>query len=270
MTTLYESILNSTRSGAKHIISLWWESFRKNCVCDYYIQEINGKNILVLDGVNQSMKLEFEHDEITKLPKNLNGIYRMCYRNSKLKEGLSPIQINISKASNCKIDLSNLDFSLGQKVLSLFDTAVRFSDCKNIEIQGLPFFNRPSCVVIENCDNIKSIKNIDAPNVTLQFNCSQRFKIENMKNCIFNTIKINGYILSGEEKADLLYFGFGGFISVNNEYADKLNDLLKNNDIKNLLYLSSHFDKGNGYSMLCNLGNSVKRIIKTGNTYELK
>lgn len=270
MTTLYESILSSTKSGAKHTISLWWEKFRKDCVCDYYVQEINGKNILVLDGVNQYMKLVFEHDEITKLPKNLNGIYRMCYRNSKLKEGLSPIQIIISEASNCKIDLSNLDFSLGQKVLSLFDTAVRFSDCKNIEIQGLPFFNRPSCVVIENCDNIKSIKDVDAPNVTLQFDSNQPFKIENMKNCKFDTIKINGYILSGEENADLLYFGFSGFISVNKEYVYKLDDLLKNNDIKYLTYLSGKFDKENGNSRLCNLGNSVKRIIKTRNTYELK
>lgn len=249
MKTLYESILGSTKSGAISIIDAWWKSFKNsNLYGNYSIQKIGNKYYVIVDDFSLSAhqrSIHFEHDDLDKLPKHLGGVCWSDYRSVKDKKSVRPCNINITNVFNKKIDLSGFDYSHWHFPSS--DVMVRIMFCRDVEILGLPKYEKEFFVNIEDCDIEKF--EINNPLALIEISKCGDFDIERIKNTKIQKLHIDytAFIepsLFEEYKTldGILYTKMPRRFEFISGQSNKIENLLKDNDIKELRYRATKED----------------------------
>lgn len=248
MKTLYESILGSTKSGAVPIIDEWWKSFKNSDLYgNYSVEKIGNKFYIIIDDFRRQPhqhSISFEHDDLDKLPKLLGGICWTDY-NSSIQGKVRPCNIKINNMFNKKIDLSNWDLSHWE--FPTVDVMLTIMFCRgNIEILGIPKYKKEFYVTISNCD-IKKFE-VDNPLAAIEIsNCD--FDI----NCIKNTSVERLYV---DYKAFVDYDLFEKHKTLNGilytktprrfefipEQSNKIEKLIKDNNIKEIRYIGTRED----------------------------
>lgn len=249
MKSLYESILSSTKSGAAGIITSWWESLPDSKdKGNYRVENINGKFFIVIDDFEKQPKqgiVTIKKKDFETMPKHLSGIYYTCYE-QKGKEGiLKPVILHFSWCSGCKIDLSNWDMSLGP--IWRYDRHILITlSSPDVELLGLPKYRSEFNVQFTRCADIKSIRNINAPNGEIEFGVdddSTTIDYKDIKNCtlrelFINKINIIRSTVSLKHSDPSVEFckRVGRKYVIDPQYAECIKELLKNNTIGNLRY----------------------------------
>lgn len=248
MKTLYESILSSTKSGAIPMIDAWWKSFKNSELYgNYSIQKIGNKFYIIIDDfsrMSHQHSISFEHDDLDKLPKHLGGICWTDYRSIKDKFSVRPCNINITNVFNKKIDLSNWDYSHWQ--FPTLDVMVKIMFCRNVEILGLPKYIKEFYVNIERCDIEKF--EVDNPLAIVEiskceFDINSINKTSIQKLHVDYTAFVDSSLLDGYETLDtILYTKTPRRFEFIPEQSDKIENLIKNNNIKELRYRATKED----------------------------
>ena len=249
MKTLYESILGSTKSGAVSIIDAWWKSFKNsNLYGDYSVQKIGNKFYIIIDDfsrMSHQHSISFERDDLDKLPKHLGGICWTDYRSIKDKKSVRPCKINITNVFNKKIDLSNWDYSHWQ--FPTADVMVTIMFCRDIEILGLPEYIKEFNVNIERCDIEKFV--VDNPLAIIEISSCGDFDIERIKNTSIQKLFVD-YTSFVDHSLFETYKSLDGILYTKMprrfefipKQSNKIENLLKDNDIKELRYRATSDD----------------------------
>lgn len=252
MKSLYESILSSTKSGAVAAIDEWWKSFKNSDLYGKYsVQKFGNKFYIIIDDfsrMSHQHSISFEHDDLDKLPKHLGGICWTDYISGRNegKSSIRPCNIYISNVFNKKIDLSNWDYSHWQ--FPTLDVMIRMMFCRNIEILGLPQYTKEFYVNIERC-GIKKFE-VDNPLALIEISDCGNFDIARINNTkiqklhIDYTAFINDYALFEMHKKldEILYIKTPRRFEFIPEQSEKIENLIKNNDIKELRYRATKED----------------------------
>lgn len=251
MKTLYESILSSTKSGAVSMIDTWWKSFKNsNLYGNYSIQKFGNKYYVIIDDFSHQPhqhSISFERDDLDKLPKHLGGVCWTDYTSGR-NEGKSlirPCNINITNVFNKKIDLSNWDLSHWQ--IPTLDTMVRIMFCRDVEILGFPKYIKEFFVHIENCDIEKF--EVNNPLALIEISKCGDFDIERIKNTKIQKLHVDytAFVdtsLFEEYKTldGILYTKMQRRFDFTQRQCNKIENLIKDNDIKELRYRASKED----------------------------
>ena len=249
MKTLYESILGSTKSGAVSMIDTWWKSFKNSDLYgNYSIQKFGNKFYIIIDDfslMSHQHSIHFEHDDLDKLPKHLGGICWTDYRSKQGEKSVRPCIINISNVFNKKIDLSGWDFSPWR--FSTLKDMVRIMFCRDVEILGLPRYIKEFYVNIERCD-IKKFE-IDNPLAWIEISNCGDFDIERIKKTSIQKLHVDytAFVdksLFEEYKTldGILYTKMPRRFEFTQSQSNKIENLIKNNDIKELRYRATKED----------------------------
>ena len=251
MKTLYESILGSTKSGAISMIDTWWKSFKNSDLYgNYSVQKIGNKFYIIIDDFSRmphQHSIQCERDDLDKLPKHLGGICWTDYISgrNKGKSSIRPCNINITNVFNKKIDLSNWDYSHWQ--FPTLDVMVRIMFCRDIEILGLPKYIKEFYVNIERCDIEKF--EIDNPLALIEISSCGDFDIERIKKTSIQKLHVDytSFIdpsLFEEYKTldGILYTKMPRRFEFIPKQSNKIEKLIKDNDIKDLRYRATKED----------------------------
>lgn len=242
MKTLYESILGSTKSGAVSMIEEWWKSFKNSDLYgNYSIQKIGNKFYIIFDDFKRTphqQSIQFERDDLDKLPKHLGGICWTDYNSSRIQGNVRPCNIYITNMFNKKIDLSHWDLSHWH--FPTHDIMVRIMFCRNVEILGFPKYIKEFYVHIENCDINKF--EVDNPlSMTEILNCD--FDINYIKNTSIQKLYVDykvfvDYTLFEKHKTleGILYTKYPRRFVFIPEQSTKIEKLIKDNNIKEIRY----------------------------------
>lgn len=258
MKSLYESILSSTSSGVTARIREWWESNHKfTDKGKYRIENINGKFFIIIDEFEKQPNqgsVEFQARDVQSMPKQLSGIYYMYYK-TKGEEGLlRPVNLHFTHCSNTTIDLSNWDMSLGPIGRLDIHILIMFSS-PGVELIGLPKYASEFNVQLSNCTDIKSIRDINAPNGEIEFGYDDEYTsiiYKDIKNCTLRELFVNkanierSSVFNKKYNPNIeFYKRVGRKWVIDPSYADCIQELLQNNTIGNLRYQysSSHDEK---------------------------
>lgn len=249
MKTLYESILGSTKSGAVSMIDTWWKSFKNSDLYgNYSVQKIGNKFYIIIDDFSRmphQHSIQFERDDLDKLPKHLGGICWTDYRSAKDKFSVRPCNINITNVFNKKIDLSNWDYSHWQ--FPTLDVMVRIMFCRDVEILGLPRYIKEFFVNIERCD-IKKFE-VDNPLALIEISSCGDFDIERIKKTSIQKLHVDytAFVdtsLFEEYKTldGILYTKMPRRFEFIPKQDNKIENLIKDNNIKELRYRATKED----------------------------
>ena len=249
MKTLYESILGSTKSGAALMIDTWWKSFKNSDLYgNYSIQKIGNKFYIIIDDFSHmphQHTISFERDDLDKLPKNLGGVCWTDYRSVKDKKSVRPCTINITNVYNKKIDLSNWDLS--HWGFPNLDIMVRIMFCRDVEILGLPKYEKEFLVNIENCDIEKF--EVNNPLAMIEISKCGDFDIKRIKNTKIQKLHVDYtcfiYNYSHELHKtfdNILYKKEYSRFEFTTKQSNKIENLIKDNDIKELRYRATKED----------------------------
>ena len=249
MKTLYESILGSTKSGAVSMIDTWWKSFKNSDLYgNYSVQKFGNKFYIIIDDfsrMSHQHSISFEHDDLDKLPKHLGGICWTDYRSAKDKFSVRPCNINITNVFNKKIDLSNWDYSHWQ--FPTLDVMVRIMFCRDVEILGLPRYIKEFFVNIERCDIEKF--EVENPLALIEISNCGDFDIERIKKTSIQKLHVDYTAFVDpslfEEYRTLdgiLYTKMPRRFEFIPKQSNKIENLLKDNDIKELRYRATKED----------------------------
>jgi len=249
MKTLYESILGSTKSGAVSMIDTWWKSFKNSDLYgNYSIQKFGNKFYIIIDDFSRmphQHSISFERDDLDKLPKHLGGICWTDYRSAKDKFSVRPCNINITNVFNKKIDLSNWDYSHWQ--FPTLDVMVRIMFCRDVEILGLPRYIKEFFVNIERCDIDKF--EVDNPLALIEISSCGDFDIERIKKTSIQKLHVDytSFVdpsLFEEYKTldGILYTKMPRRFEFIPKQSNKIENLIKDNDIKDLRYRATKED----------------------------
>lgn len=242
MKTLYESILSSTKSGAVSMIDTWWKSFKNSDLYGKYsIQKFGNKYYVIIDDFSRmphQHSISFERDDLDKLPKHLGGICWTDYRSANDKFSVRPCNINITNVFNKKIDLSNWDYSHWQ--FPTLDVMVRIMFCRDVEILGLPKYEKEFNVNIEHCD-IKKIE-LDNPNAMVEISDCDLFDIDFIKNTTLRKLHFDYKSLTNVGMVDWMYDKTPRRFVFTDSISKKIERLIKENDIKEVRYRATKDD----------------------------
>lgn len=249
MKTLYESILGSTKSGAVSMIDTWWKSFKNSDLYgNYSVQKIGNKFYIIIDDfsrMSHQHSISFERDDLDNLPKHLGGICWTDYRSKQGKKSVRPCNINITNVFNKKIDLSGFDYSHWQ--FPTLDVMVRIMFCRDVEILGLPRYIKEFFVNIERCDMEKF--KVDNPLALIEISNCGDFDIERIKNTSIQKLHVDYTAFVDpslfEEYRTLdgiLYTKMPRRFEFIPKQDNKIENLIKNNDIKELRYRATKED----------------------------
>ena len=249
MKTLYESILGSTKSGVVSMIDTWWKSFKNSDLYgNYSVQKIGNKFYIIIDDfsrMSHQHSIKFERDDLDKLPKHLGGICWTDYRSVNDKFSVRPCNINITNVFNKKIDLSNWDLSHWQ--FPTLDVMVRIMFCRDVEILGLPKYIKEFYVNIERCDIVKF--EVDNPLALIEISNCGDFDIERIKNTSIQKLLVDytSFVdpsLFEEYKTldGILYKKMPRRFEFTPRQSNKIENLIKDNDIKELRYRATKED----------------------------
>lgn len=247
MKSLYESILGSTKSGAVSMIDEWWKSFKNSDLYgNYSIQKFGNKYYVIFDDFSRmphQQSIRFERDDLDKLPKHLGGVCCTEYRRGGEKGTVRPCNIVISNIFNKKIDLSNWDYSYWK---STSDVMVRIMFCRDIEIFGLPKYEKEFIVHIDYCDIEKFEVNNPLASIEIS-NCD--FDISFIKNTSIQKLYVDykSFVdtsLFNEYKTldGILYTKMSRRFEFIPKQDNKIENLIKNNNIKELRYRATKED----------------------------
>lgn len=251
MKTLYESILGSTKAGAVSMIDTWWKSFKNSDLYgNYSVQKIGNKFYVIIDDfsrMSHQYSIHFERDDLDNLPKHLGGVCWTDYTSGR-NEGKSfirPCNIYISNVFNKKIDLSNWDYSHWQ--FPTLDVMVRIMFCRDVEILGMPRYIKEFYVNIERCD-IEKFK-VDNPLAIIEITDCGDFDIERIKNTSIQklhvdyTAFVDQSLFETYRKLDgILYTKMPRRFEFIPKQSEKIENLIKNNNIKELRYRATKED----------------------------
>ena len=249
MKSLYESILGSTKSGAVSMIDTWWKSFKNSDLYgNYSVQKIGNKFYIIIDDFSRmphQHSIQFERDDLDKLPKHLGGICWTDYRSAKDKFSVRPCNINITNVFNKKIDLSNWDYSHWQ--FPTLDVMVRIMFCRDVEILGLPQYIKEFYVNIERCDIEKF--EVDNPLALIEISSCGDFDIERIKKTSIQKLHVDytSFVdpsLFEEYKTldGILYTKMPRRFEFIPKQDNKIENLIKDNNIKELRYRATKED----------------------------
>ena len=249
MKSLYESILGSTKSGAVSMIDTWWKSFKNSELYGKYsVQKIGNKFYVIIDDFGRQphqYSISFERDDLDKMPKHLGGICWTDYRSIKDKKSVRPCKINITNVFNKKIDLSNWDYSHWQ--FPTADVMVTIMFCRDVEILGLPKYIKEFNVNIERCDIEKF--EVNNPLALIEISNCGDFDIERIKNTSIQKLHVDytSFVdpsLFEEYKTldGILYTKMPRRFEFTQKQSNRIENLIKNNNIKELRYRSTKED----------------------------
>lgn len=238
MKSLKESILSSTKTGKSSFISKidkWWNSIKSSKEKgNYYIINENKLNYIIIDDyAHQPVQhqISLSKNEIDTMPKELNGIY-FIYKNKKDDEGIKkPVSISCKNIVGGTIDFSNLKYTNYNQEDMMYDMIIRFFNCRNIEVNGLPEIDNRSVCLFEYGKNI-NINNIHNKNLTIRIDNIDVFNIED---CDVNEIDFMPYckpIFNKEESdKEVLYFS--------NEANDIIDNIINTNKVNKLYCIAN-------------------------------
>lgn len=249
MITLYESILSSTKSGAVSMIDTWWKSFKNSDLYgNYSVQKIGNKFYIIIDDFSRmphQHSIQFERDDLDKLPKHLGGVCWTDYRSKQGEKSVRPCNINITNVFNKKIDLSGFDYSHWQ--FPTLDVMVRIMFCRDVEILGLPRYIKEFFVNIERCDIEKF--EVDNPLALIEISSCGDFDIERIKKTSIQKLNVDYTAFVDpslfEEYRTLdgiLYTKMPRRFDFIPKQSNKIENLIKDNNIKELRYRATKED----------------------------
>jgi hypothetical protein len=189
--------------------------------------------------------ISFERDDLDKLPKHLGGICWTDYRSAKDKFSVRPCNINITNVFNKKIDLSGFDYSHWQ--FPTLDVMVRIMFCRDVEILGLPRYIKEFTVNIERCDIEKF--EVHNPLALIEISSCGDFDIERIKKTSIQKLHVDYTAFVDpslfEEYRTLdgiLYTKMPRRFDFIPKQSNKIENLIKNNNIKELRYRATKED----------------------------
>jgi hypothetical protein len=189
--------------------------------------------------------IQFERDDLDKLPKHLGGICWTDYRSAKDKFSVRPCNINITNVFNKKIDLSGFDYSHWQ--FPTLDVMVRIMFCRDVEILGLPKYIKEFFVNIERCDIEKF--EVHNPLALIEISSCGDFDIERIKNTSIQKLHVDYTAFVDpslfEEYRTLdgiLYTKMPRRFDFIPKQDNKIENLIRNNNIKELRYRATKED----------------------------
>ena len=231
------------------MIDAWWKSFKNsNLYGDYSVQKIGNKFYIIIDDfsrMSHQHSISFERDDLDKLPKHLGGVCWTDYRSIKDKKSVRPCKINITNVFNKKIDLSNWDYSHWQ--FPTADVMVTIMFCRDVEILGLPKYIKEFNVNIERCDIEKF--EVDNPLALIEISRCLDFDIARIKKTSIQKLHVDytSFVdpsLFEEYKTldGILYTKMPRRFEFTPRQSNKIENLLKDNDIKELRYRATKED----------------------------
>lgn len=236
MKTLYESILGSTKSGAVSMIDTWWKSFKNSDLYgNYSVQKIGNKFYVIIDDfsrMSHQHSIQFERDDLDKLPKHLGGICWTDYRSKQGEKTVRPCNIYIMNVFNKKIDLSGWDFSHWN--ISVADVPVRIMYCRGIELLGLPKYKTEFNVTIERTE-VKKFE-LDNPLAIVEISHCGLFSIDIIKNTTLQKLHFDHKSLINDGMIDWMYEKTQRRFVFANGISKKIERLIEENDIKEIRY----------------------------------
>jgi hypothetical protein len=189
--------------------------------------------------------IQFERDDLDKLPKHLGGICWTDYRSKQGEKSIRPCNINITNVFNKKIDLSSFDYSHWQ--FPTLDVMVCIMFCRDVEILGLPRYIKEFIVNIERCDIEKF--EVDNPLALIEISNCGDFDIERIKKTSIQKLHVDytAFVDTSlfEEYRTLdgiLYTKMPRRFEFIPKQDNKIENLIKNNDIKDLRYRATKED----------------------------
>ena len=232
------------------MIDAWWKSFKNSDLYgNYSVQKFGNKYYVIIDDFSRmphQQSISFERDDLDKLPKHLGGVCWTYYRSINYKKSIRPCNINITNVFNKKIDLSNWDLS--HWGFPTLDVMVRIMYCRNVEILGLPKYEKEFNVNIEHCDIEKF--EIDNPLALIEISNCGNFDIARIKNTkiqklhVDYTAFVTDYALFEMHKKldEILYTKTPRRFEFIPEQSNKIENLIKDNNIKELRYRATKED----------------------------
>lgn len=230
MISLKESILSGTKTGKSsfiHKIDKWWNSIKSSKEKgNYYIINENKLNYIIIDDfAHQPVQhqISLSKNEIDTMPKELNGIY-FIYKNKKDDEGIKkPVSISCNNIVGGSINFSNLKYTNYNQEDLMYDMIIKFFNCRNIEVNGLPEIDNRSVCLFDYGKNI-NINNIRNKNLTIRIDNIDEF---NITDCNVNEIDFMPYckpVFNKEESDEkVLYFS--------NEANDIIDNIISKNKV---------------------------------------
>lgn len=230
MISLKESILSGTKTGKSSFINKidkWWNSIKSSKEKgNYYIINENKLNYIIIDDyAHQPVQhqLSLSKNEIDTMPKELNGIY-FIYKNKKDDEGIKkPVSISCNNIVGGSINFSNLKYTNYNQGDLMYDMIIKFFNCRNIEVNGLPEIDNLSVCLFDYGKNI-NINNIHNKNLTIRIDNIDEF---NITNCNVNQVDFMPYckpVFNKEESdEEVLYFS--------NEANDIIDNIISKNKV---------------------------------------
>lgn len=254
MTTIKESILTSTGTGAEGTILRWAKTYLKDRIYggenSMVVEKINNKYYLVFDNFQYQDyfnslcigRADISPDFITKMPKLVSGILCKKRITNDTDQMYKIVYLKFINCDNITIDLSQFDYEIDGMEYSLFDDIFSFFYCKHIKLKGVP-------EKLSKKDDIYWFMRIDGENTSfdeIHINSKNCYIIlsdnvldnplPKMKDCVLKGIKLNQYCLSKvNDPTDL------DFLIVNDkntfkdryvfkqEYCEMFDEFTKNN-----------------------------------------
>lgn len=239
MKSLKESILTNSRIGVSSLIENWFKSVRDDL--PFRVEKHNEKWFVIVDDFAsqpRQVSVVITDDLFTNMPKQLCGIYKTKYKSKSNNGELEPFKLIFKHIKNKTIDLSYWDMSLG-KVSSLY-THIEFNTLNNVSIIGLPKYGVRANIVFDDVNNdMLSVKG----DYSLSTGIFGYLNIDKIKNCDIPTIYVNKQtILNNANNASSIFYVDDNKILLYTKYNSILNDLLKHNKIKNILYVEFNYN----------------------------
>lgn len=232
------------------MIEEWWKSFKNsNLYGDYSVQKIGNKFYIIIDDfshMSHQHSISFERDDLDKMPKHLGGVCWTDYMSggNREKGSIRPCNINITNVFNKKIDLSNWDYSHWQ--FPTLDVMVRIMYCRDVEILGLPKYIKEFYVNIENCDIEKFEVNnplalIEISKCEFDINSINKTSIQKLH--VDYTAFVDVSLFDEYKNLDgVLYTKMPRRFEFTQKQSNKIENLIKNNNIKELRYRATKED----------------------------
>ena len=190
MKTLYESILDSTKSGSyviRNKISEWWQKYYRDRgdidKGNFRVEKMGNTFVIVMDEFERQPSqgsVTIKQDAFDSMPKELGGIYYTAYEsrgNGKLKA----CEIVLYQIQGRRIDLSHWNMAMGEAPLSVLDLHIKIAFCQNCKIKGLPNYGEVfNCYLMHGKGN--TLEGIKSPKCNISIHEDDE-KIDSVTKC---------------------------------------------------------------------------------------
>ncbi len=245
MKTLYESILDSTKSGSyviRNKIAEWWQKYYRDKgdidKGNFRVEKMGNTFVIVMDEFERQPSqgsVTIKQDAFDSMPKELGGIYFTTYK-SRGNGMLKACEIVLYQIQGRRIDLSHWNMAMGEEPLSVLDLHIKIAFCQNCKIKGLPNYGEVfNCYLMHGKGN--TLEGIKSPRCNISIH-EEDIEIESVAKC-----ELRELIISAK---NFKYYGYpypylksaGRYIHY--DLQESLDHLFTENKIEKLRYVSDN------------------------------